>query len=102
MEVDGPLAILITIGVDVLPQQDHLSESLLLHHPQLVEDALGLTAAFPATRIAYDAVGTELVTAPHGRDVSRYVAPLHLVRDHSLVGLRLGQLDVHGFLTPLG
>ena len=56
---------IIAVGVDILAQQSDVLVTGGNQFPDLLQNALGITAALPAPDIGYDAVGAEVVAAVH-------------------------------------
>ena len=83
---------IIAVGVDILPQQGDVLVTGGNQFPDLLQNALGITAALPAPDIGYDAVGTEIVAAVHDADPC-----LHALFPHHRDALGNGAvLIVHG------
>ena len=81
-------SVVVEVRVDILSQQRHLLETLLLHVANLVEDALQVAAPFASACVGHDTIGTEIVAATHDADKARNRCARQLQRNHILVGLR--------------
>ena len=68
---------IIAVGVDILPQQGDVLVTGGNQFPDLLQNALGITAALPAPDIGYDSVGTEIVAAVHYRYPCFFIIVTH-------------------------
>ena len=82
----------VAVGVDVLAQEGNVLVPGLHQLPDLLQNALGITAALPAPDIGHDTVGAEVVAAVHDADPC-----LHALFPHHRDALGNGAvLIVHG------
>ena len=95
----GPLK---AVGVYVLPQQGHFLVTACLKVGHLAQDALHVAAAFTATGIGHDAIGTEVVAPAHDGHEARNVVAADARGHHVAVGLGSRQLYVDGLLAGFG
>ena len=93
---------LVEVAVHILPQQNHLLKALALQIAQLIEDALRLTATFTPSRVGHDAIGAEIVAAPHNADVAAHLIATDAVWNDVAVGFGGGEGGVDSLFAGFG
>ena len=100
--VFGPLTVgQQAIAVDILSQESDFLESFVVKITHLAQDALHVARPLAATGIGYDAIMAEVVAAAHDAHKAAHMGRAHTQRHDVAIGLRGGQLNVHGRLPYL-
>ena len=98
---DFTVGCLVTVRVNILPEQRHIFVTFLPHVAYLVQNAVDVAASLPSARVRHDTVGAEVIAAAHDGDEAGHVHTRHLERDHVAICFLRRQFDMDRLLAPL-
>ena len=90
------------VGVDVLPQESHLTVAFGAEVGKFGQNGAEFAGAFATAGVRHYAVAAEIVAAAHDRDESSDEISGQAHGEDIAVGLRGAQRDVDGFLSRFG
>ena len=91
-----------SVAVDVLSEQCHLFEAVVVEVAYLGKDALHVARALASTGVRHDAVVAEVVAATHDAHEATDVVAADTCGDDAAVGLCRREVDVDGRQSLLG